>query len=262
MSLQRRRDWHHLQPLCERLPAEPLPHCPLHKYVENPFKKNINLTSAWAPPRLSPRLLNHVFCVQLWHYNVLLKTCSSVAPIYADTCIARWQKSTSHSFFFPFHSLRIRFRYLTNTFETQINRPLKRFQPDIMRLQHVDSNTPYKSGVKWRATGCCICAVSTGRRVWPLRDKESYGWASRKAAGIRVYDSTDRLIMPWLAFIFPSLEIKCILTAAFASEIAFGNLTKLLLKRSLYRYSWLRFRRINKTHKPTGIGFPWTFLGT
>lgn len=33
VSLQGRRDRHHLQPLCQRLPAEPLPHRPLHKYV-------------------------------------------------------------------------------------------------------------------------------------------------------------------------------------------------------------------------------------
>lgn len=33
VSLQGRCDRHHLQPLCQRLPAEPLSHRPLHKYV-------------------------------------------------------------------------------------------------------------------------------------------------------------------------------------------------------------------------------------
>lgn len=33
VSLQGRRDGHHLQPLCQGLPAEPLAHRPLHKYV-------------------------------------------------------------------------------------------------------------------------------------------------------------------------------------------------------------------------------------
>lgn len=33
VSLQGRRDRHHVQPLRQRLPAEPLPHRPLHKYA-------------------------------------------------------------------------------------------------------------------------------------------------------------------------------------------------------------------------------------
>lgn len=39
VPLQGWRHWHHLQPLRQRLPAEPLPHRPLHQWVTNAHRK-------------------------------------------------------------------------------------------------------------------------------------------------------------------------------------------------------------------------------